>query len=154
MKAIIQRVSNASVQVNGNIVGKIERGICVLLGIHKSDTQEDVDYIISRLLTTKLWPDKDNCAQWKQSVTDIQGQILVISQFTLYGIVGRNGRAPDFHLAMKAETSKDMYELFIFKLKQAIGREDAIQCKYRYIATHLIFDSWSISSIYECINSK
>lgn len=130
MKALIQRVSNASVQVNGNVVGKIERGLCVLLGIHRYDTQEDIDYIISRLLTTKLWPDKENEAQWKQSVTDIQGQILVISQFTLYGIVGRNGRTPDFHLAMKAETSKDMYELFISKLKQAMGREDAVQCKY------------------------
>lgn len=138
MKALVQRVSSASVQVDGNVVGKIERGICVFLGIHRADTQEDMDYIISRLLTTKLWPDKETDAPWKQSVTDIQGQILVVSQFTLYGIVGRNGRAPDFHLAMKADTSRDIYELFITKLKNAIKREDAIQCKFRFVYTLLI----------------
>lgn len=128
MKLLVQRVTEASVQVDGAIVGQIGNGLCVFLGIHFADTQEDMDYLISRLLTTKLWPDKDTGAQWKQSVVDIQGQILVVSQFTLYGVVGRNGRAPDFHKAMKAEQSKLVYEAFIEKLKQACpDREDFVK---------------------------
>jgi D-tyrosyl-tRNA(Tyr) deacylase len=128
MKVLIQRVTEASVQVDGVTVGRIGKGLCVFLGVHYADTEQDMDYIITRLLTTKLWPDRDSKSPWKESVLDIQGQILVVSQFTLYGVVGRNGRAPDFHKAMKAEQSKAMYEEFISKLSKACPeRVDFIQ---------------------------
>ena len=85
MRAVVQRVSRARVQVDGQTIGEIGRGLLVLLGIGKGDTEADADWMINKLLNLRIFP--DDADKMNRSVTDIGGEILVVSQFTLYGDV-------------------------------------------------------------------
>ena len=97
MKAVVQRVSRASVTVDGKITGQIERGLLVLLGIGKGDTGENAEWMIEKLLKLRIFP--DDAGKMNRSVTDIAGGILVVSQFTLYGEL-QKGTRPSFSGAM------------------------------------------------------
>ena len=102
MRAIIQRVTSASVTVNGKVISKIENGICALIGIHVDDTDMDMDYIVKKLLNINLWDCPETNKFWKQSVMDKQLDVLCVSQFTLYKSK-KGGNKPDFRYAMSSD---------------------------------------------------
>ncbi|KAI9138021.1 D-tyrosyl-tRNA deacylase 1 [Paraphysoderma sedebokerense] len=119
MKAVLQRVTSASVTVDSKIVSSIGRGFCVLIGIATCDTEDDMDYIIKKLLTLKLFPavTETSTKQWAKNIQDIQGEILCVSQFTLHATT-QKGTKPDFHRAMPPPTSKEFYDRFLMKIRQ------------------------------------
>ncbi|KAK9585804.1 D-tyrosyl-tRNA(Tyr) deacylase [Aspergillus fumigatus] len=117
MKAVIQRVKSASVTVDEKLVSSIGRGLLVLAGVGKEDTEKDADTLIQRVLKAKLWPAEEG-GQWKRNVQDIEGEVLCVSQFTLYGQL-KKGSKPDFHDAADAETARKLYEYFFRRLGEA-----------------------------------
>lgn len=126
-RAVIQRVLNASVTVEGSVVGSIGRGLCVLIGIHEDDTEADAEYIIRRLLNGRLWPD-DKGKQWAKSATELDLEILMVSQFTLYGTFMK-GTKPDFHVAMKGDLSRPFFDRIVQSLKSQY-KEEKIQSMF------------------------
>ena len=109
MKAVIQRVSKASVSINQQEGGKIDQGFVILLGVHEKDTQEDVDYLVKKIVKMRIFEDeqgKMNC-----SIEQIQGQILSISQFTLLADT-KKGNRPSFIAAARPESAIALYESF------------------------------------------
>ncbi|KNE59225.1 D-tyrosyl-tRNA(Tyr) deacylase [Allomyces macrogynus ATCC 38327] len=121
MRAVLQRVTQASVAVDGAVISSVGKGLCVLVGITRDDTPDDMEYIIRKILNTRLWEDKDGEA-WKTSVKVASLEILCVSQFTLYGTVTK-GNKPDFHQAMNAAGSRDFYHTFLDKLKEAYNAD-------------------------------
>lgn len=107
MKLVVQRVTSAKVEVNNNIVGKIDKGYLVLLGIKKTDTKKEADYMINKLMKLRVFEDEEN--KMNLSIQDIDGEILLIPQFTLYGDVTHNNR-PSFSNAMKPTDAKKLFE--------------------------------------------
>ncbi len=114
MRAVIQRVSEASVEVDGKIVGAIGNGLVVLLGIHREDTEEDLDYLVKKIPELRIFEDAEG--KMNLSLREVQGEILAISQFTLYANT-RKGRRPSFVEAAPPEIAEPMYERFIEKLQ-------------------------------------
>ena len=110
MRAVIQRVHNALVEVDGKIVGEIGKGLLVFLGVGDGDTDRDLNYIADKTAGLRIFSDEDD--KMNLSVTDINGEILVVSQFTLYGDC-RKGRRPNFTSSMEPVTAEKMYEDFI-----------------------------------------
>lgn len=123
MRAVIQRVRSAAVNVEGRLVSSIGRGLCVLVGIHRDDSDDDIEYIVRKILNLKLFDD-DGGKRWRQSARDLQYEVLCVSQFTLYGTL--KGNKPDFHLAMEGERSKQFYERFLHKIRSEY-REDLVK---------------------------
>jgi D-tyrosyl-tRNA(Tyr) deacylase len=116
MKSLIQRVSQASVTVEGKVVGQIDRGVLVLLGLEKPDTEQDVDWHIKKLLELRIFPDAQD--KMNLSVTDIQGDLLIVSQFTLAASC-RKGTRPSFDSAMPPAQAERFYELYLARLRDA-----------------------------------
>ena len=115
MRAVIQRVSDAQVKVDGNIAGKIDKGLLVLLGIGEDDNNDDLEYMVRKILGLRIFED-DN-SKMNLSLEDVEGELLIISQFTLYGDV-RKGRRPSFSTSANPEIAEDMYEDFVKKCKE------------------------------------
>ncbi|ORY90134.1 D-Tyr tRNAtyr deacylase-like domain-containing protein [Leucosporidium creatinivorum] len=117
VKAVIQRVRNASVTVDGKVVSSIGRGLMVLVGIGTNDTAYEMGWLSQKLLAMKLFPDNaEESWGWKKGVAEIEGEVLCVSQFTLCANV-KKGSKPDFHGAMPGETSKQMYDDFLADLR-------------------------------------
>ncbi|HTS20051.1 MAG TPA: D-aminoacyl-tRNA deacylase [Verrucomicrobiae bacterium] len=116
MKAVVQRVSRASVRVDGQTIGEIGRGLLVLLGIGQDDTTADTEWMIKKLLALRIFPDDEK--NMNRSVTDIGGGVLVVSQFTLYGDASR-GTRPSFSHAMAPAEAEQFYNDFMVKLRGA-----------------------------------
>ena len=116
MKCILQRVSNASVSVNGQVIGKINQGFLVLLGIEAADTQVDQDKILKKMLDMRIFPNGDG--KFDQSLMDIQGDVLIVSQFTLMADC-KKGRRPSFTSAAPPDKAKAMCDQFIEAAKDA-----------------------------------
>lgn len=119
MRLVIQRVSQASVTVNNQIIGQIGTGLLVLLGIEQADSEEDVDWLIQKTIQMRIFSDeagKMNC-----SLSDIQGDLLVVSQFTLHAST-KKGNRPSFIAAARPEKAIPLYELFIHKAQVALGK--------------------------------
>lgn len=114
MRAVVQRVKRASVAVDEKIVGKIEAGLLVFLGIGKEDTEDDLEYLVNKILGLRIFQDNDE--KMNLSLIDIKGEILVVSQFTLYGDV-RKGKRPSFSASADPETGERFYREFIDKVK-------------------------------------
>ena len=114
MKALIQRVKKASVTVDKEIKGSISRGILVFLGIGKDDTEAQILYLIDKITNLRIFENDEK--RMGLSLKDINGELLVISQFTLYGNTN-NGRRPDFTEAAKPEIANILYEKFISECK-------------------------------------
>jgi D-aminoacyl-tRNA deacylase len=114
MKAVVQRVSRASVRIDGQTVGEIGRGLLVLLGIGKDDMEKDTDWMIKKLLALRIFP--DDAKNMNRSVTDIAGGVLVVSQFTLYADA-RKGTRPSFTDAMPPTDAERFYNDFMTKLR-------------------------------------
>ncbi|KJS83896.1 MAG: D-tyrosyl-tRNA(Tyr) deacylase [Peptococcaceae bacterium BICA1-8] len=109
MRAVIQRVRQASVSVEGDIVGRINRGIVVLLGITHDDTEEDAKYLAEKIGNLRIFEDESN--KLNLSLLDIKGKILSVSQFTLYGDC-RKGRRPSFTEAADPKLAEELYNKF------------------------------------------
>lgn len=110
MKVVIQRVKQASVKINGSISGSVNKGLCLLAGIHDSDTREDVEWCCQKISKLRIFNDKND--KMNLSVRDVEGGILVISQFTLYGDM-RKGRRPSFIEASKPDVAEPLYNYMI-----------------------------------------
>jgi len=120
MKALIQHVSEARVEVEGNIVGQINRGLLVFLGVMHDDTEEDLDFLVDKVSNLRLFAHYDEEAgrqkYFDKSVSDQNLEVLVVSQFTLCANINK-GRRPSFDTAAKPEIAKEMYDAFVQKLK-------------------------------------
>lgn len=117
MRALIQRVSNASVAVNGHALGQIEKGLLVLLGITHSDTEKEIDYLIEKIVNCRLFPGDNPNSDFDRSLLEVKGGLLVVSQFTLYGSL-KKGRRPDFGDAARPAEAEKLYNLFVQKAKR------------------------------------
>ena len=116
MRAVVQRVKKSRVIVEGRLVGEINKGFNVLLGISKEDTIEDLKYIKDKIINLRVFEDEND--KMNLSLLDIQGELLLISQFTLYGDA-RKGRRPNFMNAMGGDEAKALYEEFVKMLKES-----------------------------------
>lgn len=117
MKVIIQRVQSSQVVVDGQIVGKIGRGLNLLVGISSTDTEAELDWMARKCLELRLFPAATG-GRFDCSVQEIAGELLVISQFTLYGDC-RKGRRPSFDRAAAPEIAAALYETFVEKLRSS-----------------------------------
>lgn len=115
MRAVIQRVTKASVSVDGNMVGSIGPGMVVFLGVGNDDSEKDTVYMAEKISGLRVF--EDDSGRMNLSVKDIEGEILVVSQFTLYGDC-RRGRRPSYSKAADGDFAKRHYELFIANLKE------------------------------------
>ena len=115
MRAVVQRVTYSSVEVNGEIVGRINKGFNVLVGISKDDTEEDMNYIRDKIINLRVFSDEND--KMNLSLLDIKGDILLISQFTLYGDA-RKGRRPNFMNALGGDEAKNFYDKFVNMMKE------------------------------------
>jgi D-tyrosyl-tRNA(Tyr) deacylase len=119
MKAVIQRVRNASVEVDGKIVGQIGRGLLVLLGIGQGDDGKDIDWMVEKIVNLRIFEKEDG--KFDESLLDIKGEMLVVSQFTLYGDSSR-GRRPSFSGAMGANEARELFEIFVKKARENVEK--------------------------------
>jgi D-tyrosyl-tRNA(Tyr) deacylase len=110
VKAVIQRVISASVTVEDTIVGKIDQGIVILLGVEKGDDEEQADWLVDKISGLRIFSDEEG--KMNRSVVDISGSLLVVSQFTLAGTCAK-GRRPSFDKAAPADEGKRLYEYFV-----------------------------------------
>ena len=110
MRAVVQRVSQARVDVDGKMVGAVERGLLVLLGVQTPDTERDADYLAAKIVTLRIFNDAQG--KMNRDLQDVQGGVLVVSQFTLYGDA-RKGRRPSFIQAAAPEQAERLYEYFL-----------------------------------------
>jgi D-tyrosyl-tRNA(Tyr) deacylase len=119
MRAVVQRVSKASVMVGGRVAGAIERGLLVLVGIAPVDTDEDIAWLAGKIAGQKLFADESGRMNW--SVTETGGGVLVVSQFTLLAST-RKGTKPSWHRAADPEAAVPLYEKFVVAMEAALGR--------------------------------
>lgn len=117
MKFVIQRVLNASCEVNNQIIGKIEKGLCVFIGISNSDDEQIADKMIKKLLNMRIFADDND--KTNLSLADVSGSLLLISQFTLYANC-RKGNRPSFTDAGAPQLANNLYEYIISKCKESV----------------------------------
>ncbi|EGF82243.1 hypothetical protein BATDEDRAFT_10009, partial [Batrachochytrium dendrobatidis JAM81] len=124
MRAVIQRVSSASVTVDGTVVSRINNGLCILVG----DTDTEMDYmqvvlfITKKIMGLKVFQGTQSGKQWDANIKDINGDVLCVSQFTLYAKTSK-GNKPDFHLGNSVKLVRDMYNRFLEKMRAAYDPE-------------------------------
>ena len=118
MKIVIQRVKRASVTINGIVSGAIDEGLLLLVGIHESDKKKEIDWCCRKIPKLRIFEDSEG--KMNRSVQDINGELLVVSQFTLYGNA-KKGNRPSFIEAAKPEKAEPLYEYMIEKLKSESG---------------------------------
>jgi D-tyrosyl-tRNA(Tyr) deacylase len=116
MRAVVQRVSRAQVTVNGEATGEIGLGLLVLLGVGRDDTQADATYLAEKIAGLRVFEDADG--KMNRSVQDVNGSVLAVSQFTLYGDV-RRGKRPSFDASAPPEKARQLYELFVEQIRAA-----------------------------------
>jgi D-tyrosyl-tRNA(Tyr) deacylase len=114
MRAVVQRVSRASVSVGGSVTGEIAIGLLVLLGVGQEDQASDADYLAEKVVGLRVFEDAEE--KMNHSVVDVGGAILAVSQFTLYGDV-RRGKRPSFDAAARPERARELYEYFVNRVR-------------------------------------
>jgi D-aminoacyl-tRNA deacylase len=119
MKAVIQRVSKASVEINNNIVATINSGLLILIGIEDADNQEDIDWLVTKIVNLRIFRDENEVMNL--SVKNINGEIIIVSQFTLHAST-KKGNRPSYIKASKPEIAIPMYENFLQKLRFEFGK--------------------------------
>lgn len=123
MRVVVQRVKSSQVEVAGKVIGKIGRGLNLLVAIADTDTEAELDWIARKCLELRLFPDEENgTGRWEKSIQEIGGELLVISQFTLYGDC-RKGRRPSFDRSAAPDVARKLYEQFVEKLRQSVPVE-------------------------------
>lgn len=118
MRVVIQRVKNASVEIDNKVNGKINTGFLVLLGISSTDTKQDVDYLVKKVVNLRVFSDEND--KMNLALKDINGELLIISQFTLYGNC-REGNRPSFIEAAKPDVAIPLYEYFVEECRKQIS---------------------------------
>ncbi|MEA5570461.1 D-aminoacyl-tRNA deacylase [Calothrix sp. UHCC 0171] len=118
MRVIIQRVKSSQVTVNHQIIGQIGRGLNLLVGISHTDTDAEIDWMVGKCLDLRLFPDDEGGDKWQKSVGEINGELLVISQFTLYADC-RKGRRPSFDSSASPQIAEKLYNSFVEKLRMS-----------------------------------
>jgi D-tyrosyl-tRNA(Tyr) deacylase len=116
MRAVVQRVGRCRVTVEGEVTGEIGRGLLVLLGVSKADNQAAADYLAEKILGLRIF--EDDAGKMNLSIQDARGEMLVVSQFTLYGDV-RRGKRPSFDAAARPEEARRLYEYFVERIRAA-----------------------------------
>jgi D-tyrosyl-tRNA(Tyr) deacylase len=116
MRAVVQRVSEASVRVDGDVVGRIGAGLVVLLGVGQGDADADVDYLADKVVNLRILA--DDAGQMNRSVLDAGGEVLVVSQFTLYGDA-RRGRRPGYSDAARPDEASRLYDRFVSEVRRS-----------------------------------
>lgn len=119
MKFVIQRVTNASVKVDGKVVGKIDKGYMVLIGIKQDDTILEADYLVKKLINLRVFEDQNG--KMNLALKDVGGELLLISQFTLYGDCS-DGNRPSFIEAARPDKANELYEYIISKCKEKVEK--------------------------------
>lgn len=119
MRAVVQRVTRARVTVADQIIGEIEHGLVILLGIARDDTQDDADYLVPKIIALRIFDDAEG--RMNVSVKDVAGGLLVVSQFTLYGDV-RRGLRPSWSDAAPPEIAEPLYDYFVASSRKLLGR--------------------------------
>ena len=119
MIALLQRVKQARVEVDGKTVGQIDKGILILLGIHKNDTPDELLWVVKKVANLRIFPGEDG--RMNQSIVDINGEALVVSQFTLYGET-RKGNRPSFSNSAPPDLAEPLYEQFIAELNSSLNQ--------------------------------
>ena len=142
MRAVVQRVSRAQVNVGDEVVGKIGSGLLVLLGVSKTDTHADADYLAQKIIGLRIFDDENG--KMNLSLTDTGGSILCVSQFTLYGDV-RKGKRPSFDQAAPPQIANELYEYFVaeesrcrlFLRDRTVPGDDAARTSERRSGDHI-----------------
>jgi D-tyrosyl-tRNA(Tyr) deacylase len=116
MRAVVQRVMRAQVTVNGEIAGKIGRGLLVLLGVASTDSEADADYLVGKITGLRIFEDENG--KMNLAASDVGGEVLAVSQFTLYGDV-RRGKRPSFDAAAPPGQARKLYEYFVERIRRA-----------------------------------
>jgi D-tyrosyl-tRNA(Tyr) deacylase len=119
MRAVVQRVSRSSVTIDGELTGKIGKGLLVLLGVSTGDEESDAVYLLDKIINLRIF--EDAAGRMNLSLADTSGELLVVSQFTLYGDA-RRGRRPSYIEAAAPEKANSLYELFVTEARKQIGR--------------------------------
>lgn len=120
MRIVIQRVSHASVTIDGEVKSKIGKGYLVLLGVCEEDSQEDVDWLVKKVIGLRVFDDENGVMN--RSIMDVGGEILVVSQFTLFASY-KKGNRPSWLRAARHEISVPLYESFCDRLSEALGKK-------------------------------
>lgn len=118
MRLVVQRVSKAKVEVDNKIVGKIGKGFLVLVGVAENDTKEQADFLVEKLCNLRVFEDEND--KMNLSIKDVDGELLVVSQFTLYADC-KKGNRPSFINAAKPSKANELYEYFIGKCKNLVN---------------------------------
>jgi len=119
MRVVIQRVSNASVTIEEKVKAAIKKGLLILVGIEDADTDEDIDWLVRKIVRIRIF--NDNNGIMNRSVIDVDGEILVISQFTLFAST-KKGNRPSYSRASKGDFAIPMYEKFLHELSDRLGK--------------------------------
>ncbi len=119
MRVVLQRVKQASVSVENKAVGEIQHGLMILLGIEEADTNEDVEWLVGKIVQMRIFADENG--QMNKSVVDVQGDLLVVSQFTLFAAT-KKGNRPSFIRAARPETAIPLYESFLKSCENLLGK--------------------------------
>jgi D-aminoacyl-tRNA deacylase len=119
MRAVVQRVTRASVTIDGEVVGEIGNGLVILLGIARDDTKDDADYLVPKIASLRIFDDAEG--KMNVSLKDIDGGLLIVSQFTLYGDV-RRGLRPSWSDAAPPEIAGPLYDYFVESSRKLLGR--------------------------------
>lgn len=120
MKIVLQRVSSASVTIDNKIVADIQKGLLVLVGIEDADTQEDIDWLVNKITNIRIFGDENDVMNL--SVKDIDGDIIVVSQFTLHAST-KKGNRPSYIKASKPKVAIPLYEKFVKKIEMELGKK-------------------------------
>ena len=123
MRAVVQRVSHAQVKVDGKVVGKIEKGYLVLLGVKEGDTKKEADFLANKVVNLRVFEDEND--KMNLSIKDVGGEMLIVSQFTLYGDAS-HGNRPSFTEAAKPEEANSLYGYFCEKVGQEVHVEKGV----------------------------
>ncbi len=137
MIALVQRVSKAKVSVNGELVGRIGPGLVILLGIHSDDSDREIAWVARRCANLRVFPDAEE--KMNLSVGDSEGEALVVSQFTLYGQVGKGNR-PSYNAAAPPEIARPLFNKFVKQLESEMGRPISTGVFGAKMHVHLIND--------------
>ena len=117
MRVVVQRVKHASVTINGTVNGKINNGFLVLLGVQSTDSEQDVDYLVKKVTNLRIFSDEND--EMNLSLKDVNGELLIVSQFTLYANC-KEGNRPSFVEAAKPDIAIPLYEYFVSECKKII----------------------------------
>jgi D-tyrosyl-tRNA(Tyr) deacylase len=120
MKAVIQRVSKASVEINNNIVSNINSGLLILIGIEEADSSEDIEWLTSKIANLRIFGDENEVMNL--SLKDINGDVIVVSQFTLHALT-KKGNRPSYIKAANPDIAFPLYEKFVIQMEQEIGKK-------------------------------